>query len=84
MSGSSPTRYGGELWGAGVDIQRNPDEQEALRQTFKCIDNVILTPHITSGTWNAENQFTEQIADNLARMVNGEKPLYLINDGWET
>ncbi len=75
---------GGKLWGAGIDVPRVPDEQEAFRETFKGIGNVILTPHIASGTWNAVNQFTEQIADNLARVVNGEKPYYLINDVWET
>ena len=75
---------GGKLWGAGIDVPRTPDEQEAFRETFKGIGNVILTPHIASGTLNAFNQFTEQIADNLARVVNGEKPYYLINDVWET
>ena len=77
-------RGGGKLWGAGIDVPRVPDEQEAFRETFKGIGNVILTPHIASGTWNAENQFNEQIADNLARIVNGEKPYYLRNDVWET
>jgi len=74
----------GKFWGAGIDVPRLPDEQDAFRETFKGIDNVILTPHIASGTWNAVNQFTEQIADNLARVVNGEKPYYLINDVWDT
>jgi lactate dehydrogenase-like 2-hydroxyacid dehydrogenase len=74
----------GKLWGAGIDVPRVPDKQGAFRETFKGIHNVILTPHIASGTWNAVNQFNEQIADNLARVVNGEKPYYLINDVWET
>jgi len=74
----------GKFWGAGIDVPRLPDEQDAFRETFKGIDNVILTPHIASGTWNAVNQFYEQVADNLARVVNGEKPYYLVNDVWET
>jgi phosphoglycerate dehydrogenase-like enzyme len=74
----------GKFWGAGIDVPRLPDEQDAFRETFKGIHNVILTPHIASGTYNALNQFYEQIADNLARMMNGEKPYYLINNVWES
>jgi lactate dehydrogenase-like 2-hydroxyacid dehydrogenase len=73
----------GKLLGVGIDVPRSPDEQEAFRETFKDIDNVILTPHIASVTLNAENQFYKQIADNLARLMNGEKPHYLVNDVWK-
>jgi len=73
----------GKLWGGGIDVPRIPDEQEGFRETFKGIDNVILTPHIASVSLNAENQFYEQIADNLARLMNGEKPHYLVNDVWK-
>jgi lactate dehydrogenase-like 2-hydroxyacid dehydrogenase len=44
----------GKLWGAGIEVPRSPDEQKVLRETFKGIDNVILTPHIASGTYIAE------------------------------
>lgn len=73
----------GKLWGAGIDAPRSPEDQGGFREMFKGIDNVILTPHIASGTNNAANQMSEQVADNLARHVNGEKPLYLLNDVWE-
>jgi lactate dehydrogenase-like 2-hydroxyacid dehydrogenase len=72
-----------KLWGAGIDVPRAPDEQEAFRETFRGIDNVILTPHIASVSNNAFNQFNEQIADNLARITKGEKPYYLLNDVWK-
>lgn len=73
----------GKLWGAGIDAPRSPDDQEGFRELFKGIDNLILTPHIASGTYNALDQCVEQFAENLARVVNGEKPLYLLNDVWE-
>jgi lactate dehydrogenase-like 2-hydroxyacid dehydrogenase len=73
----------GKLWGAGIDVPRVPDEQEAFRETFRGIDNVILTPHIASVSRNAFNQFNEQVADNLARIMKGEKPYYLLNDVWK-
>jgi phosphoglycerate dehydrogenase-like enzyme len=73
----------GKLWGAGIDVPRGPDDQEGFRELFKGIDNVILTPHIASGTYNALDKCVEQFAENLARVVNGEKPLYLLNDVWE-
>ena len=73
----------GKLWGAGIDVTINPEDQEGFREMFKGIDNVLLTPHIASGTHNASNQMSGQVADNLARHVNGEEPLYLLNDVWE-
>jgi lactate dehydrogenase-like 2-hydroxyacid dehydrogenase len=73
----------GKLWGVGIDVPRVPDEQEAFRETFRGIDNVILTPHIASVSNNAWKQFNEQIADNLARITNGETPYYLLNDVWK-
>jgi lactate dehydrogenase-like 2-hydroxyacid dehydrogenase len=73
----------GKLWGAGIDVPRGPEDQEGFRELFKGIDNVVLTPHIASGTFNALDQCAEQFAENIARIVNGEKPLYLLNDVWE-
>ena len=74
----------GKLWGAGIDVPRAPDEQDAFRETFRGIDNMILTPHIASVSRNAFKQFSEQVADNLARVANGKKPYYLLNDVWKT
>ena len=63
-------------------VPQTESEEELHRAVSDA--NVILTPPIASGIWNAENQFNDQIADNLARVVNGETPYYLINDVWET
>jgi phosphoglycerate dehydrogenase-like enzyme len=73
----------GKLWGAGIDVPRGPDDQEGFRELFKGIDNVVLTPHIASGTYGSLDKCVEQFAENLARVVKGEKPLYLLNDVWE-
>ncbi|MGD2200088.1 MAG: 2-hydroxyacid dehydrogenase [Candidatus Bathyarchaeota archaeon] len=72
----------GKLWGVGIDVPRTPEEQDELREIFKGLDNVVLTPHIASGTWNASEQFFDQIRDQITRFTRGEKPLYLLNDVW--
>jgi L-fuculose-phosphate aldolase len=38
--------------------------------------NVVLTPHIGGATFDTEANHTRLIADDLARLVNGERPLH--------
>ncbi len=39
----------------------------------------MLTPHIGGATYDTEANHTRLIADDLARLVNGEKPLHCAN-----
>jgi lactate dehydrogenase-like 2-hydroxyacid dehydrogenase len=48
------------------------------------MENVILTPHIASATWEARNKMGEQSVDAILKVLNGEKPDTLVNeDVWE-
>ena len=43
------------------------------------MDNVVLTPHIGGATYDTEANHSGMIADDLARLLAGERPLYIVN-----
>jgi len=67
----------GTIAGAGLDVlqQEPPTPDEPLLS----LDNVIVTPHIA---WYSEESFVrdmEQGMDELIRVVNGQRPRYIVN-----
>jgi D-3-phosphoglycerate dehydrogenase len=43
------------------------------------MDNVVLTPHIGGATYDTEANHSRLIADDVARLLSGEKPLNIVN-----
>ncbi|HEX6392564.1 MAG TPA: NAD(P)-dependent oxidoreductase [Acidimicrobiales bacterium] len=43
------------------------------------MDNVLLTPHIGGATWDTESRQASMVADDLARLLEGQQPLNLAN-----
>ena len=43
------------------------------------LDNVVLTPHIGGATYDTESNHSRMIADDLARLLRGERPKFLAN-----
>lgn len=43
------------------------------------MDNVVLTPHIGGATYDTEANHSRLIADDLARLLAGERPLHIVN-----
>ena len=41
--------------------------------------NVVLTPHIGGATYDTEENHSRLIADDLARLLAGERPLHIVN-----
>jgi len=67
----------GHLSGAGLDHfdgERLPDGHPLLT-----MDQVVLTPHIGGATYDTEVNHTTIIADDLARLLSGERPLHCVN-----
>jgi lactate dehydrogenase-like 2-hydroxyacid dehydrogenase len=46
-------------------------------------DNVVSTPHIAGATRESFMRSSVQWSDNVKRLLDGEKPLYLVNDVWK-
>ena len=67
----------GKLAGAGLDHF----EGEVLPEGHPLLGmaNVVLTPHIGGATYDTEGNHTQLIADDLERLLAGERPLHCRN-----
>ncbi len=67
----------GKLAGAGLD--HFVGEMLPTDHPLVSMPNVVLTPHIGGATWDTEARQAAMIADDLERLLAGEKPIHLIN-----
>jgi len=71
------------LAGAALDVwYRYPqDDTPCLpaEQPFHELQNVLMTPHVSGGTDGTVRERVALVADNIARLGRGEKPLNLVN-----
>jgi D-3-phosphoglycerate dehydrogenase / 2-oxoglutarate reductase len=67
----------GHLGGAGLDHF----EGENLPTDHPLIEmpNVVLTPHIGGATYDTEANHSQMIADDVERLLSGERPLHIVN-----
>jgi phosphoglycerate dehydrogenase-like enzyme len=63
-----------KLFGFGTDFE--PDFP------LTGLDFIVMTPHIAGITSESLARNSRQIIDNLCRFLEGDKPLYLVNDVW--
>ena len=64
-----------KIAGAGLDVFYNePDIAESLR----ALDNVVLTPHIGSATFEARNAMSKMVAENILAIEDGKEPPNLV------
>jgi len=65
-----------ELWGAGLDVyEKEPEVNAKLLR----LDNVILLPHIGSGTYETRLRMAMMAARNLIQGLRGERPDNLVS-----
>jgi D-3-phosphoglycerate dehydrogenase len=67
----------GHLGGAGLD--HFPGENLAVDHPLCAMANVVLTPHIGGATYDTEANHSRMIADDLQRLLAGERPLHIVN-----
>jgi glyoxylate reductase len=66
----------GEIAGAGLDVYEN---EPALTPGLAELDNVVLLPHIGSGTESARTDMSLMAARNMLAMLKGRKPETCLN-----
>jgi phosphoglycerate dehydrogenase-like enzyme len=67
----------GYLSGAGIDVF-DPEPIEPDNPLIG-LENVLLTSHMAGVTAEALDRCREQCVENVERVLNGEKPLYVVN-----
>jgi len=67
----------GHLGGAGLD--HFPGENLPADHPLCSMSNVVLTPHIGGATYDTEANHSKTIADDLARLLAGERPVNVVN-----
>jgi D-3-phosphoglycerate dehydrogenase len=67
----------GKVAAAGLDhfLGERLDPEHPL----VAMPNVVLTPHIGGATYDTEANHSRLIADDLARLLEGERPLHIVN-----
>jgi glyoxylate reductase len=71
----------GQLAGAGIDVF---DNEPYVNPELIAMENVILTPHIASATWEAREKMGSQAVDAILKVLHFEKPENMINeDVWD-
>jgi glyoxylate reductase len=71
----------GTIAGAGLDVywtEPPVGEPAPSPELFK-LDNVILTPHIGSATWESRREMSKLAAANVIALIKGERPPNLYN-----
>jgi D-3-phosphoglycerate dehydrogenase len=67
----------GHLGGAGLDHFEG--EHLPTDHPLQALTNVVLTPHIGGATYDTEANHSTLIADDVARLLNGETPVHCAN-----
>ena len=67
----------GHLFGAGLD--HFIGERLATDHPLVGMGNVVLTPHIGGATWDTEANHSRIIADDLALLLAGKRPVNIVN-----
>ena len=63
--------------GAALDVFANEPE---IYPDLKLLDNIVLTPHIGSATWEARLQMARMAAENVVDvLISNKPPRYLVN-----
>lgn len=71
----------GKLRGAGLDVY---DNEPNIHPELVAMENVIMTPHIASATWEAREKMGHMAVDAILKVFAGEKPDNIVNgDVWD-
>jgi glyoxylate reductase len=66
----------GRIAGAGLDVYENEPD---INPELIGMQNVILTPHIASATWEARNKMGQQAVSAILETLSGKMPQDIVN-----
>ncbi len=63
----------GHLAAAGLDVFR---DEPRVPEAYRGLDNVVLTPHLGSGTRETREAMSRMVWDDIERVATGQAPLH--------
>jgi D-3-phosphoglycerate dehydrogenase / 2-oxoglutarate reductase len=71
----------GQIAGAGLDVrEKEPPEDDR----FEALDNVVLTPHVSGTTSEAQAVSSVMVVESVLQAARGERPHGLLNpEAWD-
>ncbi len=66
----------GTIAGAGLDVY---EDEPCLAPGLVELENVVLLPHVGSGTWETRTKMADMAVTNLLAGLRGERPPNLVN-----
>jgi glyoxylate reductase len=66
----------GTIAGAGLDVFEN---EPAVEPELLSMENVVLLPHIGSGSWQTRTRMATMASENIAAHATGQRPPNLVN-----
>ncbi|AYJ48974.1 2-hydroxyacid dehydrogenase [Rhodococcus sp. P1Y] len=66
----------GSIGGAALDVVAT--EPLPADSRLRTLDNVLLSPHVAGGTSTALRRISSMVAENTARVLRGEPPLWVV------
>ena len=60
----------GEIAGAAMDVY---EFEPKISEELKTMDNVVLSPHVGTGTWDDRLKMCENVTDNILAFANGQE-----------
>lgn len=67
----------GQLAGAALDVF---DNEPDINPELIGMENIVLTPHIASATWEAREKMGEQATNAILDVFQGKKPENMVNE----
>jgi glyoxylate reductase len=67
----------GTIWAAGLDV--TDPEPIPADHPLVFMENVVIAPHIASGSVDTRDQMAVMAATNLLQALHGERPTHLVN-----
>ena len=65
--------------GGGAGLDHFEGEQLPKDHPLLAMEQVVLTPHIGGATYDTEVNHSAMIAEDLVRLLSGERPLHCAN-----
>jgi len=62
--------------GAALDVYEN---EPFIPRELKLFDNVVLTPHLGTDTYETDLQMVKEAADNVIKVLTGKVPEFVVN-----